>query len=59
MDDCLAISENPSRIADILTTDPYNYKLKDVGKPTRYLGAEIGEFTMDNWPTWYMSARIY
>ena len=42
-----------------LTKDPYNYKLKDVGDPTKYLGGEIGKFTIGNQHTWYMSACLY
>ena len=59
VDDCLVISENTIWVLEALTKDPYNYKLKDVEEPTKYLGAEIGKFTIGDKQTWYMSARLY
>ena len=40
-----------------MTKNPYNYKLNDVGEPTKYLGAEIGKFTVGNKNTWYVSGE--
>jgi hypothetical protein len=45
VDDCLVVSHNPSKIINSLTEE-YKYKLKDVGEPRRYLGAEIGNYTV-------------
>ena len=44
---------------EALTKDPYNYKLKNVGEPTKYLGAEISKFTFREKQTWYMSPCLY
>ena len=38
LDDCLVILENLNWVMQTLTKEMYNYKLKDVGKPTKYLG---------------------
>jgi hypothetical protein len=59
VDDCLIVSQNLGRIIKSLEHE-YKYKLKDVGEPTRYLGAEIGKYTLpDGSNAWYMSARLY
>jgi Reverse transcriptase (RNA-dependent DNA polymerase) len=59
VDDCLIVSHQPSRIISTLENE-YKYKLKDVGEPTRYLGAEIGKYRLpDGSNAWYMSARLY
>ena len=59
VDDCLVVHEDPEQIIHSLSKEPYNYRLKDVGPPTRYLGAEIGYYDIGNIRTRYMSARIY
>ena len=60
VDDCLIISHDPKKIIQSLTEE-YKYRLKDVGEPTRYLGAEVGKHDVnsDGTATWYMSARLY
>ena len=44
----MVVSEDPNWVILALTKEPYNYKLKDVGEPTKYLGAELGKFTVSN-----------
>jgi len=46
---------------DQLQSDPYNYRLKDVGPPTRYLGAKIERFIdcEQGINTWSISADLY
>jgi hypothetical protein len=59
VDDCLVVSHNPKQIVDTLQ-DEYKYRLKDVGPPTRYLGAQIGRYKFDDGSTaWYMSSELY
>jgi Reverse transcriptase (RNA-dependent DNA polymerase) len=59
VDDCLILSHNPKQITQSIETE-YKYRLKDVGEPTRYLGAEIGKYSFsDNLQSWYMSAKTY
>jgi hypothetical protein len=59
VDDCLVISHDPTCIIKSLENE-YKYKLKDVGEPKRYLGAEIGKYHFsDGRRTWFMSARLY
>jgi len=58
VDDCLIISDQPKLLIDILHNE-YNYRLKDVGTPTRYLGAQIGKYTFDNGThSWFMSSQL-
>ena len=59
VDDCLVVSMNPDWVINELTSEQRNFKLKDVGEPTRYLGAEIGRYDMNNRSTWYMFDRMY
>jgi hypothetical protein len=42
-----------------LLTDKYQYRLKDVGPPKRYLGAVVGRYDKDGTSTWYLSAKDY
>ena len=42
VDDILCISEDPGTIIRSFADPPFLYRLKDVGPPTRYLGAKIG-----------------
>jgi hypothetical protein len=59
VDDCLIVSHQPSRIISTLENE-YEYKLKGVGEPKRYLGAEIEKYRLpDGSNAWYMSARLY
>ncbi len=58
VDDCLVISENPQSILDSLHSD-YNYRLKDVHPPTRFLGAQIDKIGIDGQDYWYISAELY
>jgi hypothetical protein len=59
VDDCLILSQEPGRIINNLKQE-YKYKLKDLGEPKRYLGAEIGKYTFpDGTRAWYMLARFY
>ena len=46
VDDILCISENPGQIINLLKSDPINYRLKDIGPPTWYLGAKVGCYTL-------------
>ena len=52
----LVVSEDTEWVIKALIKDPYNYKLKDMGEPSKYLAAEIGKFTVGNKHPWYMSA---
>jgi hypothetical protein len=55
----LVISHNLKQKINSLEQE-YKYLLKDVGEPTRYLGAEIGKHTYSDGVTaWYMSAQLY
>lgn len=59
VDDCLVVSHQPQSIVDVMQNE-YKYRLKDVGPPTRYLGAEIGKYKFeDGNVAWYMSAQQY
>lgn len=58
VDDCLVVSEDPKSIFSRLEQE-YKYRLKDVGPPKRFLGAKIGEVTLDGKRTWYISAQDY
>jgi hypothetical protein len=49
------ISEQARKIVAQLQSEPFNYRMKDVGEPTRYLGARIGKID----GAWYMSAQSY
>jgi hypothetical protein len=61
VDDILCISENPGQIINLLQSDPFNYRLKDIGPPTRYLGAKVACYTLPDSGvnTWYISAESY
>ena len=58
VDDLLVISHRGQELLDLLT-DKYNYCLKDVGPPKRYLGAIVGRYDKDGTKTWYLSAKDY
>ena len=58
MDDLLVISEEPRQILQQLERE-YKYRLKDVGPPTRFLGAQIGRYTLGTGDTWFISAEAY
>jgi hypothetical protein len=59
VDDCLVVSHKPSLIISTLQ-DEYKYRLKDVGEPKKYLGAEVGKYDFsDRTTAWYMSANLY
>jgi Reverse transcriptase (RNA-dependent DNA polymerase) len=59
VDDCLIVSHAPKEIINTLEQE-YKYRLKDVGEPKRYLGAEIGKYHFSDGTTaWYMSAKLY
>ena len=59
VDDCLVVSHNPKRIIDSLQNE-YKYRLKDIGEPTRYLGAQIERHTLNGQcHAWSMSASLY
>ena len=45
-DDCLFISEETKWLLDVLKCEPYTYVLKDVGPPSRYLGAKCGKYNL-------------
>jgi hypothetical protein len=47
VDDLLAIGMEPRVTLNILESD-YNYVLKDFGPPTRYVGASIGTYDIDD-----------
>ena len=59
VDDQLTISENATQRTQQLITD-YKYRLKDVGPPSKYLGAKVGTRVLENGVlAWYMSAEEY
>jgi hypothetical protein len=58
VDDCLVISFDPGGVLKQLETE-YKYRLKDVGEPTKFLGAKIGKYTTDCQDLWYISAESY
>lgn len=58
VDDLLVISHQGAEILNTLT-NKYKYRLKDVGPPTRYLGAIIGRYDKNGHKTWYLSAEDY
>ena len=59
VDDQLTVSDNPKAITDKLQ-DAYKYRLKDVGPPTKYLGAKMGPHRLEAGSTaWSMSAEAY
>jgi hypothetical protein len=58
VDDLLIISHRGNNILDILTTN-YQYRLKDVGPPKRYLGAVVGRYDKNGTKTWFISAKDY
>jgi hypothetical protein len=58
VDDCLVISVSPGGISRQFETE-YKYRLKDVGKPTKFLGAKIGKYTTNGQDLWYISAESY
>eukprot|EP00590_Aulacoseira_subarctica_P011644 CAMPEP_0172424146 /NCGR_PEP_ID=MMETSP1064-20121228/21716_1 /TAXON_ID=202472 /ORGANISM="Aulacoseira subarctica , Strain CCAP 1002/5" /LENGTH=1711 /DNA_ID=CAMNT_0013165931 /DNA_START=811 /DNA_END=5943 /DNA_ORIENTATION=- len=58
VDDLLVISHRGNEILDTLTTK-YKYRLKDVGPPSRYLGAIVGRYDKNGTKTWYLSAKDY
>jgi hypothetical protein len=51
VDDSLVISVDPGGILKQLETE-YKYRLKDVGEPTKFLGAKIGKYTTDGQDLW-------
>jgi hypothetical protein len=55
VDDLLAICLDLCATLNTLETD-YNYVLKDFGPPTRYLGASIGTYNLDNTRTCLLMA---
>jgi hypothetical protein len=55
VDDLLAIGSDPRATLYTLETD-CNYVLKDFGPPTRYLGASIGTYNLDNTMTCFFMA---
>jgi hypothetical protein len=57
VDDQLTISHQAKEIVRQLQEEPFNYTMKDVGPPVRYLGAKIGRQEDEN--TWFMSANSY
>ena len=58
VDDLLIISHRGIEILELLTSK-YQYRLKDVGPPSRYLGAIVGRYDKNGRKTWYMSAKDY
>lgn len=58
VDDLLVISHRGAEILDLLS-NKYKYRLKDVGPPTRYLGAIVGRYDKNGTKTWYLSAKDY
>jgi hypothetical protein len=58
VDDCLVVGTNPKEVLNLLESD-YKYRLKDVGPPTRFLGARIGTVTLEGQDTWFISAEAY
>ena len=53
------MSEETGKIIETLKGDPYNYVLKDVGPPEKYLGAKCGKYNLGDGEAWYMSAELY
>jgi hypothetical protein len=47
VDDLLAIGMEPRVTLKIVESD-YNYVLKEFGPPTRYLGASVGTYDLDD-----------
>ena len=60
-DDILCISHTTGVILQQLQDEPFNYRLKCVSSPQRYLGANIGTYTLpdSSISNWYMSAEAY
>jgi len=56
VDDWLCALLNPDKFTDALKTDPYNFKLKDVGEPSYHLG---GDFFRDSDGTLCYGAQTY
>ena len=59
VDNQLTVSENPQEIINALKGEPFKYEMKDIGEPTRYLGATIGKYELEDFVTWYISAEDY
>ena len=59
VDDCLLVSENMMEIINALKKEPFNYNLKDVGPPTKNLGAKCGTYNLGDSSAWYMLAELY
>jgi hypothetical protein len=55
VDDLLAIGLDPRATINMLEMD-CNYVLKDFGPPTRYVGASIGTYNLDNTMTCFFMA---
>jgi hypothetical protein len=47
VDDLLVIREDPNNILEWLSEE-YKYRLKDMGSPTRFLGAKTGNETVNS-----------
>jgi Reverse transcriptase (RNA-dependent DNA polymerase) len=58
VDDCLIVSLDPQTILNTLQ-DEYKYRLKDVGPPKRFLGADIGQRKIGGVDRWFISAETY
>jgi Reverse transcriptase (RNA-dependent DNA polymerase) len=58
VDDLLILSKHPNTILQSLA-DEHNYRLKDVGSPTPYLGALIGKKQFTDADLWFISAEAY
>jgi hypothetical protein len=59
VDDILVIDLDTRATLNMLETD-YNYVLKDFGTPTRYLGASIGTYNLDDtMPCFFMAPDQY
>jgi hypothetical protein len=58
VDDLLVVSHEARSILTKLEKD-YNYRLKDVGPPKRYLGGTIGTYDLNGTQTWSLSAQEY
>ena len=58
VDDLLIVSHQADTILQILE-EHFKYRLKDVGPPKRYLGANIEQVEINGMKTWSMSAREY
>ncbi len=61
VDDILCVSSDPMLFFKTLSDEPFSYRLKDVGPPSRYLGAKIGKYQLDDVgiETWFISAESY